>query len=298
MNPRIKLVAFAAFAATATACAGPALAQTVIKAALNADIRSINPGVNRDDSTDTVILHMVEGLVALRENGSVGPLLAEKYTLSADGLTYTFTLRKGVKFHNGAALSAADVVWSWNRYMEPKTDWRCLSEFNGRNGLKVESITAPTPHTVVMRINKPNGLFLDSLARTDCAMAGVLHKDSVNPDGSFKTPIGTGPFKLGEWKRGEYVTLNKFADYASPPGKTIDGYTGAKRPLVDSVKFMVIPDPATTKAAIVSGAVDQAGILESDLLELSKVPSVEVKTAPTAVKEVILFQTRDPLLAM
>jgi len=290
MTARTPIAALAALV-----LAGAAQAQTV-NVSLNADIRSLNPGVNRDDNTDTVVLHLVEGLVALRENGGVGPLLAEKVATSKDGLSYTFTLRKGVKFHNGAPLTAADVLWSWNRYMDPKTDWRCLSEFDGRNGLKVDAVTAPDPQTVVMRINKPNALFLDSLARTDCAMTGVLHKDSLNPDGSFKAPVGTGPFKLDEWKRGEYIKLSKFAGYTSPPGKAPDGYTGAKRPLVDAIRFMVIPDAATTKAALVSGAVDTAEVLDSDLLELSKQPSVQVKTTVTGTKQVILFQTRDPLL--
>ncbi len=274
---------------------GAAAAQT-INVALNADIRSLNPGVNRDDNTDSVVLHMVEGLVALRENGTVGPLLASKVSTSPDGLTYTFTLRKNLKFHNGETLTSADVLWSWNRYMDPKTDWRCLSEFDGRAGLKVESAAAPDPQTVVMRINKPSALFLDTLARTDCAMAGVIHKGSVNPDGSFKTLIGTGPFKLGEWKRAEYIVLNRFDGYASPPGSAPDGYTGAKRPLVEAVKFVVIPDPATTKAALISGAVDAAEILTTDMLEVQRTASIEVKTTLAANKRVFLFQTRDPLM--
>jgi peptide/nickel transport system substrate-binding protein len=279
----------------AAAGAGPAAAQTVT-VALNADIRSVNPGVNRDDNTDTVVLHLVEGLVALKENGTVGPLLASKVSTSPDGLTYTFTLRKGVKFHNGEPLAAADVLWSWNRYMDPKTDWRCLSEFDGRSGLKVESATAPDPQTVVMRINKPSALFLDTLARTDCAMAGVIHKSSVNPDGSFKAPIGTGPFKLGEWKRAEYIVLNRFDGYVSPPGSAPDGYTGAKRPLVEAVKFIVIPDTATTKAALISGAVDVAEIQTTDMLEVQRAATVEVKTNLSANKRAFLFQTRDPLM--
>jgi len=285
----------AALLVAAAIGAAPVIAQT-INVAINADIRSINPGVNRDDYTDSVVLHIVEGLVALRENGSIGPLLAEKVALSPDGLTYTFSLRRNAKFQNGAPLTAADVLWSWNRYMDPKTDWRCLSEFDGRGGLKVEAVTAPDAHTVVMRINKPNALFLDSLARTDCAMAGVIHKSSVNADGSFKTPVGTGPFKLGEWKRGEYVTLTRFDGYVSPPGSSPDGYTGAKRPLVEAVKFIVIPDPATTKAALMSGAVDAAEVQATDLLEMQRSPQVEVKTTTTANKHGFLFQTRDPLM--
>lgn len=291
MNGRIVLAALAASIFSTLASA-----QT-LTVSLNADIRSLNPGVNRDDNTDTVVLHLVEGLVGLRENGGVGPLLAEKVEMSKDGLSYTFTLRKGVRFHNGARLTANDVLWSWSRYMDPKTEWRCLSEFDGRNGLKVESVTAPSPHTVVMRINKPSALFLDSLARTDCAMAGVLHRESVNADGSFKAPIGTGPFKLDEWRRSEYVRLSRFTDYLSPPGASPDGYTGAKKPLVDGLKFVVIPDAATTKAALVSGAVDVAEVLDTDLLELSKQPSVQVKTTATGSKQAILFQTRDPLFS-
>ncbi|MFX8616583.1 ABC transporter substrate-binding protein, partial [Acinetobacter baumannii] len=85
--------------------------------------RSTNPGVNRDNTTDGVVLNMVEGLVGYRENGTVAPLLAKSVDLSEDGLTYTFQLRDGVKFHNGAPLTSADVLWSWQRYMDPKTDW-------------------------------------------------------------------------------------------------------------------------------------------------------------------------------
>ncbi|WP_019400181.1 ABC transporter substrate-binding protein [Chelatococcus sp. GW1] len=275
--------------------AAPAAAQTVT-VALNADIRSTNPGVNRDDNTDAVVLHMVEGLVGYRENGSVAPLLAEKVDVSPDGRTYTFTLRKGVKFHNGAELTADDVLWSWNRYMDPKTDWRCRSEFDGRSGLKVEKAEAPDAATFVMTLDRPSALFLDSLARTDCGMTAVLHRDSVTADGSWDKPIGTGPFRFGEWRRGEYVTVTRFDDYSSPPGDRPDGLVGAKRTALAEVKFLVVPDASTVKAALVSGAVDLAQVLDSDVPELSASKSVAVGLYPSATKHTFLFQTRDPLL--
>lgn len=85
-----------AAAALAAVLALPmAAAADMITVATNADIRSTNPGVNRDDNTDAVILHIVEGLVAYREDGTVGPLLAERVEMSADGRTYTFALRRG-----------------------------------------------------------------------------------------------------------------------------------------------------------------------------------------------------------
>jgi peptide/nickel transport system substrate-binding protein len=271
----------------------PSLSQT-LTIALKADIRGHNPGVNRDDDTDAVTLHMVEGLVGYREGGSVGPMLAEKIEKSEDGRIYTFELRKGLKFHNGAPMTAQDVVWSWNRYMDPKTDWRCLSEFDGRNGLKVEAIEATSPSTVKMRINAPNALFLFNLARTDCGSAAVIHRDSVAPDGSWKAPIGTGPFKFSEWQRGQHVLLTRFDDYQSLPGG-LDGFVGGKRPLVPEVKFMVVPDASTVKAGLLVGQLDVAEVLGTDLEELKGDPRVAVQTVTTAARHALLFQTNDPV---
>jgi len=282
--------------AAALLLAAPLAQAQSVTVALNADIRSTNPGVNRDDNTDGVTLNMVEGLVGYRDNGTVGPLLAEKIDQSADGLTYTFHLRKGVKFHNGATMTSADVLWSWQRYMDPKTEWRCIADFDGRSGLKVTSATAPDPDTFVMVIDKPSALFLDSLARTDCGMTAVLNKASVNADGSWNQPIGTGPFKFGEWKHGEYVTITRFDDYASPPGDKVDGYVGNKKPLIKDVKFLVVPDISTAKAGLLSGAIDIAQILPSDAPELKASGKVDVLTPASAVKHVLLFQTRDPVL--
>ena len=282
--------------AAALLLAAPLAQAQSVTVALNADIRSTNPGVNRDDNTDGVELNMVEGLVGYRENGTVGPLLAEKVDQSADGLTYTFHLRKGVKFHNGAALTSADVLWSWQRYMDPKTEWRCIADFDGRSGLKVTSATAPDADTFVMAIDKPSALFLDSLARTDCGMTAILNKASVNADGTWNQPVGTGPFKFGEWKHGEYVTVTRFDDYTSPPGDKVDGYVGNKKPLVKDVKFLVVPDASTAKAGLLSGAIDIAQILTSDAPELKQSGTVQVLTPTSAVKHVLLFQTRDPVL--
>jgi peptide/nickel transport system substrate-binding protein len=275
--------------------AGALQAQT-LTAVLNADIRSTNPGVNRDGNTDAVVQHMVEGLVGYAEDGSVGPLLAEKVEISPDGKTYTFTLRKGVKFHNGAALTSADALWSWNRYMDPKTDWRCLSDFDGRNGLKVVSAKAPDAETFVMEINEPNGLFLDTLARADCGGTAVIHKDSVKADGSWDKPVGTGPFMLGDWKRGQSVQLLAFDQYASPKGDRRDGYIGSKRPLVKEARFMVIPDAATVKAGLLAGSLDMALMPESDVPDLKNAPNVALAIAPNPVRHSLIIQTRDPVM--
>ncbi|WP_052097600.1 ABC transporter substrate-binding protein [Achromobacter sp. RTa] len=287
-----------ALALAAACAAGPAAASArPLTVVLNADIRSTNPGVNRDGNTDGVMLNIVEGLVGYGADGLVKPLLAERVALSDDGLTYTFTLRSGVHFHNGAPLTSAEVLWSWERYMMPATDWRCRSEFDGRNGLKVTDVSAPDPRTFVMRINKPQALFLDSLARTDCAMAGVIHPDSLNPDGSWKSPVGTGPYKLAGWTRGQQISLSRYTDYVSPPGEAPDGATGKKEALVDEVRFLVVPDASTIKAGLASGALDIAKVQNIDVPEVTKNGRLAIAEDLTGGRNAILFQTRDPLMS-
>src|SRR5690606_31338105 len=98
-------VSAVALAAAVAALPAPAAAQS-LTVAVAADLRSNKPGVHRDDNTDDFALQIVEGLVGYREDGTVGPLLAESVETSADGKTYTFKLRDGVTFHNGAPLTS------------------------------------------------------------------------------------------------------------------------------------------------------------------------------------------------
>jgi len=277
----------------------PALAQqTTLRISLNADIRSTNPGVNRDDNTDAVVLHVVEGLVAYGEDLSVKPLLARLVSVSEDGLTYTFKLRDGVKFHNGMDLIAEDVAWSWKRFMDPKTDWRCLSEFDGRGRSKVQAVETPDARTVVFRLDKPDVLFLETLARTDCGMTGIIHKNSVKADGTWEKPIGTGPFKFEEWRRGEFVRLSRFDDYANPTKGERDGYVGSKRPLVNEVRFIVVPDSAVAKAALLRGDIDIVhDLANADVREIKANPRLGLSIAQNMGLSTLLFQTRDPVLS-
>jgi len=159
---KLRLVLFASLVLLS---ASLSCAQTMLRTRFASDILSLDPGTLRDDNTDAVILHIVEGLVASREDGSVAPMLAKQWTVSPDGMTYTFLLRTGVVFHNGAPLTSEDVRWSFNRYLAPTTHWRCRSEF-GKDGItQITSISTPGPLTVVIRLSKPAPLFLKTLAK-------------------------------------------------------------------------------------------------------------------------------------
>jgi len=287
----------AVLAASALLLGEAALAQTPLRVMMNADIRSTEPGVNTDLNTSTVLLHVLEGLVAYREDTSIGPMLAEKVDLSADGLTYSFTLRDGVTFHNGAKLDSAAVAATWKRYMDPATQWRCLTEFDGRGAAKVLEIATPDPKTVVFRIEKPSAMFLGQMARLDCGGSAIYHSDSLGSDGKMATPIGTGPYKMAEWRRGQYVDLEKFAGYQSRGGER-DGLTGGKTAFAEKIRFIIIPDGAAAKAALFSGSLDvRPDFSASDIDEARTRRDVKIESGPTLELNGVLFQTTDPLLS-
>jgi peptide/nickel transport system substrate-binding protein len=273
-----------------------ASAQTVLRSRLNADILSTDPGTKRDENTDAVLLHMVEGLVAFKEDTSVGPLLAKSVNVSPDGKTYTFQLRGGVKFHNGAPLTSAEVVWSFNRYLNPATHWRCLPELDGHGKAKIVGVKALGPSTVAVTLDAPFAMFLKTLARPDCGETGILHPASLAADGSWKSPVGTGPFRFSSWKSGEYIELERNADYAALPGPR-DGNTGGKRGLVDKVRFVVIPESSAARAALISGAIDILdGVNPNELPGLKSAKGIKIDLHPTMDVYALIFQTADPVL--
>jgi peptide/nickel transport system substrate-binding protein len=273
-----------------------ALAESILRASLNSDILSTDPGTRRDENTDAVLLHVVEGLVAARENTSVGPMLADHWTVSDDGRTYTFFLRKGVVFHNGEPLTSADVVWSFNRYLNPKTGWRCVGEFSDKGIGRILSVTAADPSTVAITLDRPAPLFLNTLARADCGGTGILQRQSVGPDGRWRAPVGTGPFQLATWKRNQYVELIRFPRYVSRPGPR-DGDTGGKEALVDKVRFLIIPGGSAARAALLRGSLDVLdNLAPQEMAGLRGKPDVRLEIVPTLDLYLIRFQTRDPVL--
>lgn len=272
-----------------------------IRVAISSDILSTNPGVLRDGNTDTVLYHIGEALVAYRDDMSVGPLLADTITLSPDRRTYTFTLRHGVRFHNGAVMSSADVVWSWRRYLDPATGFRCLDDFNGdgASGIRIEEISAPAPDRVVFRLNRPSALFLDRMASTQCLTA-ILHPSSVSAEGEWVTPIGTGPYRLGEWRRGRSVTLERFDNY-SPRSEPMTGLTGRKVAHAERVVFVVTPDRFSAKSSLYAGSLDlvfAAPISAYGEMQRRAARRGDVRVHQQATLDwtVLLMQTRDPLL--
>lgn len=264
---------------------------------LNSDILGTEPGGSRDENTDSVIMQIGEGLVGLRDDGSVAPLLAASIDVSPDGRQYSFKLRPGVTFHNGAPLTSAEVVWSFERYMSEDSEWRCKSDL-GKDGLApVTSFKATAPDTVVATLDKPAPLFLKILAKIDCHGTAVIHPASLDEAGKWREPIGTGPFKFVSWQPDRFIELAKFDGYSALKSPAT-GNVGDKTPLVDKVRFEIIPDSTAARTALQSGAIDILdGVAPTDVAPLKETAGITVVSEPLMDVYALLLQTKDPVLA-
>ncbi|WP_447981206.1 ABC transporter substrate-binding protein [Achromobacter kerstersii] len=253
---------------------------------------SVPGGRSRNTSTDNVLAHVVEALVALRADMSVAPMLADSWTLSADKRSYTFTLRPGVTFHDGSPMTSADVKWSYDYLTGAKSEYSCKNLYDGTKGAKVVGVETPDAATVVFKLDQPYALFLDQMASVQCPMP-VLSPKSVGADGNWVKPVGTGPYVLAEWKKDQYVLLTPYAGY-TPRSEAASGMAG-KKTASANVRFVVIPDAAAQKAALMAGQVDAYNADEDNLP--AKDPRWNIVTEQGLDTVNLLMQTRAPLLS-
>jgi peptide/nickel transport system substrate-binding protein len=201
------------------------------------------PGLDPTTSPAAAIARIVynnllEGLVKLNMQGEVVRALAEWYSVSTDGTVYTFTLRPGVKFHNGRPLTAGDVKFTLERDLDPKTGHPHRAYYED-----IQDIKLVDERTFHIALRKPSAMFVFNLARANSA---IIAKEEVERLKSH--PIGTGPFQISAWVRGDHITLTKFKDYYEP---------GV--PSLDKVAFRFIQDPSAQMAALRAGDVDVIG---------------------------------------
>ncbi|HEV8329612.1 MAG TPA: ABC transporter substrate-binding protein, partial [Nitrospiraceae bacterium] len=203
------------------------------------DISTMNPFV-RLSSTDRYVRGLFyEALIDEDRKGAPIPALAESWSISKDGLTYSFKIRRGVKFHNGAELTAEDVKWCADYAMDRK---------NGSDGLtylrEVKAITVTDRYTIEFTLREPNAVFLSYLALRAFA---VVPRGSVSSgtDRVDTFPPGTGPFVFKEWRKLGHVTFARNKDYWQ---KDI--------PYLDEVTIKVAEEPSVRFTALRAGDLD------------------------------------------
>src|SRR5512140_284454 len=260
---------FAALALIAAA-AGPwaspaALAQQkVLKFIPQADLRILDPIATTAYITRNHGYMVYDTLFAMDAKFQVKPQMVDKWEISKDNLTYTFTLRDGLKFHDGAPVRSADCIASIDRWSKRDALGQKMAE-------STESWTAVNDKTFTLKLKKPFPLALEALAKPSSNVPFIMPERIAKTDAStnITEPIGSGPFKFvkEEWVPGNKVVYVKNKDYV--PRKEAPSWgAGGKVAKVDRVEWIYIPDSATAAAALNAGEVDWWQQMPPDLIPL------------------------------
>ena len=246
------------FASAATA------QQKLLKFIPEADLRSLDPIWTTAYITRNHGYMVYDVLFATDANFKIQPQMVDKWEISKDGLTYTFTLRDGLKFHDGAPVKSADCIASIER-------WAKRDVFGQKLGEMTESWTAVNDKTFSLKLKKPFPYVLEALGKPSSNVPFIMPARIAATD-AFKQvddPTGSGPFKMvkAEWVPGNKVVYVKNTDYV--PRKEAPSWgAGAKVVKVDRVEWLYIPDSATAAAALNNGEVDWWQQVPTDLVPL------------------------------
>ena len=247
---KLKFLQLAVAAALALGAALPAMAQKKggdVVIAMTQAPPSLDPHATSAQVARNVNLHVFETLYARDENARPVPDLATGVNVSADGLTYVFTLRQGVKFHNGRDMTPADVVASLERYRKAGASASLIGA--------IDSVAATGANQVTIKLKTVQSTFLGNLSSPRAPIAIMPASEAAKEMGKAD-PIGTGPYKFVEYKPDSHVKVARFDDYKPNPAyKERDGFAGAKIAYIDSVTFRFMPEAGARNAALETGQV-------------------------------------------
>jgi oligopeptide transport system substrate-binding protein len=258
---RRKLMTGVAAAALVLATAGGVLAEPkqggTMTVTFKDDVSTLDPAIGYDWENWSMIKSLFSRLMDYKPGTTeLTPDLAESYTISPDGLTYTFKLRHGVKFHNGREMTADDVAYSYNRTVDPKTQSPGQGFFKSIAGYddvvagkatSMSGIKVVDPYTIAITLAKPDATFLQVVALN---FAGIVAKEDVAKWGADygKHPDGTGAYYLDHWTLGQELVFKRNPDYY------VKG-----QPYLDNIDFQIGQEPLTAMLRLQKGEVDIVG---------------------------------------
>lgn len=234
----------------------PAAAQTKgssVTAVLQSDPTGLVLAFPSNGPAQLVSSKIYEGLVTYSFELKPQPSLARSWDITPDGLTYTFKLQPNVKWNDGKDFSSADVVFSLAK-MLPETS------VSARQALQeVQSIEAPDAETVVIKLKKPVPYLMMTLPSVQMPMMPkhIYEGTDYAKNPANATPVGTGPFKLDQWKRGSFLRLVKNPNYWNKG-----------RPMVDAITFRIIPDAASRAIALETGEIQIASSIDLSSVDI------------------------------
>jgi peptide/nickel transport system substrate-binding protein len=245
--------------------------------AITAEPPGWDPTVSTSQEIARVMYHNVfEGLVRVDRTGAIVPALAESWSVSDDGLVWTFELRSPVKFHDGSDFGADDVLAKFERATDPDSTHTHKEYYEAIDEVSAEG------DQVTFRLSRPNSALLYNLARPDSIIFPAGSEESQRSN-----PVGTGPFRFVEWVAGSEVRLERFDDYY------VEGV-----PYLDAVTFRIIGDPNARFAALQAGDIDMIGVALSPetALQAEGDPNLKLTSGSNTTEiTMALNNTREPL---
>ena len=224
--------------------------------AMVAEPLTLDPMASTADLIGTIMQHVYEPLYTFDAKWNVVPMLAEALPkISADGKTYSISLRKGVMLHNGRELNADDVVASLQRWMDTSPRGKAvakeLDSLQAKGALGIE-ITLKGPYApLVAQLALPSG------------MAAIMAKESIAQP--LKEFVGTGPYRFKERKPDQYVLLTRFDKYSARK-EPASGYGGKREALIEELRFVPVPSANTRVEGALAGQYDFADLLPVEAL--------------------------------
>jgi peptide/nickel transport system substrate-binding protein len=241
-----------------------ASAQTTLKVVMLSDLKILDPiwttaYIVRDHG------YMIyDTLLALDDKLAIKPQMLESWKVSDDKLTYTFILRDGLKFHDGAPVTAEDCIASIKRWGARDAMGQKLLQFT-------KELAVVDAKTFTLVLKEPFGMVLEALGKPSSSVPFIMPKRiaETDPNKQITEFIGSGPFvfKKELWRPGEKVVYEKFADYKPRP-EPASGLAGGKRVYVDRVEWVVLPDAQTAVNALIAGEIDMIQTPPFDMLPL------------------------------
>lgn len=251
-----KPLGAAALATALALSAGPFAAQAqpqkVLRVAMHADVRTLDPFWTTQTIAGIHGMMVYDTLFSNDEQLNPQPQMVESFTVSQDRKVYTFTLRPGLKFHDGSPVRSRDVVASMNRWGKRDGAGRTLFSYT-------VSLEAKDDRTFVWSLKEPYGLLIETLAKAGTSIPFVMREKEamVDPFQQITEVVGSGPFmfKRDEWVPGSKTVYVKFNDYV-PRKEPASGHAGGKVVKVDRVEFIWLADPQTAQSALMAGEID------------------------------------------
>lgn len=243
-------------------CRKPGPPANVLVYGLRSDPMFLNPIIASEMTSITVNSFIFNALLRYNEKMELEGDLAESWSASPDGRKITFTLRKGVTWHDGAPFTARDVKFTFDTLFEPSTNTynRGLFQVDGKN----PGVTVKDDLTVEFTLPKPSAPFISNIASLGIVPFHILKGSDINRGEFNWHPVGTGPFIYKEWKASEKVLLTANKAY----------FRGA--PKLDGILLLIIPSAESRRIALMTGTIDVSTLSTEDLRAVKDMKNIEV----------------------